>query len=91
MYCGIGGVDIGAFGIGCFIPPICGDANDDGYITIADAVYLVRYLFKGFDPPLCPPPYTSCADTNGDGGISVEDIVYLINYLFKFGPEPICS
>ena len=31
------------------------DANDDGSIDIADAIYLLSYLFGGGDQP--PPPF----------------------------------
>jgi hypothetical protein len=69
----------------------CGDLNRDGELGLSDVVYLINYLFKGGDPPLCPPePFTPCADANGDGGTGLADVVYLINYLFKSGPAPIC-
>jgi len=31
-----------------------GDANCDGYITLADAIYIVRHIFRG-GPPICCP------------------------------------
>jgi len=34
-------------------PMQCGDANNDGKVTIADIVYLVAYLFKFGPPPIC--------------------------------------
>jgi hypothetical protein len=70
---------------------VCGDANGDEEVTIADAVYLVLYLFRNGAPPECPPfPYTSCGDANGDSEVTISDVVYLINYLFRNGPAPIC-
>jgi len=70
---------------------ICGDPNGDGEVTVADAVYLVIYLFKDGSPPECPPfPYASCGDANGDDEVTVSDVVYLVIYLFKDGPPPIC-
>jgi hypothetical protein len=28
-----------------------GDANGDGTVNVADAVYLINYIFKGGPPP----------------------------------------
>jgi len=70
---------------------VCGDATGNGEADIADAVYLVSYLFRNGPPPECPPfPYTSCADANGDDVVTIGDVVYLVSYLFKDGPPPIC-
>jgi hypothetical protein len=63
---------------------IRGDANNDAKVTVADAVYLVNYLFKGGPAPGLP----EAGDANCDGKITVSDVVYLINYLFKGGPQP---
>jgi hypothetical protein len=74
-----------------YLQYMCGDVNRDREVTISDAVYLIRYAFKGDAPPECPPfPYTSCGDLNGDGEVNISDVVYLINYLFRSGPAPIC-
>ena len=70
-----------------FLP--CGDINDDESVTIADIVYLVYYLFKGGEPPLCE-PYPACADVNKDTQITISDVIHLINYLLKGGSEPGC-
>ena len=80
---GQGGVDIGAFGIGC-LAYICGDANGDGVINSADVVYLINYLFKGGP---APDPLWS-GDVNCDEIINSADVAYLIDYLFKGGPPP---
>jgi len=60
----------------------CGDANGDSTVTIGDAVYLARYLFRLGPAPVCP------SDVNCDGKVDVADIVYLVRYLFRFGPAP---
>jgi outer membrane protein assembly factor BamB len=64
---------------------ICGDANGDGSVNVADAVYLINYVFKGG-----PAPDPVCAgDANGDGSVNIADAVYLIAYVFSGGPPPV--
>jgi hypothetical protein len=65
---------------------ICGDANDDGDVNVADVVYLINYIFKGGPEPV---PQLCVGDVNDDGDVNVADCVYLISYIFKGGPEPI--
>jgi hypothetical protein len=62
-----------------------GDSNVDGTIDVADAVFLINYLFCGGPDP---PPVLG--DVNWDGAINGADVVFLINYLFRGGPEPSC-
>jgi hypothetical protein len=62
-----------------------GDANHDRTINLADAVYLVNYLFIG--GPL--PVVLECGDANGDEQVDLADVVYLVNYLFIGGAEPV--
>lgn len=64
----------------------CGDANDDGTITIADAVVIVMYVFRGG----VPPTPLEAGDANGDGAVNVADAVYVVNYIFRGGPPPVC-
>ncbi len=67
-------------------PPeyISGDANGDRTVDLADAVYLLNYLFKNG-----PSPVPSAAgDANCDGLEDLADVVYLLNYLFKAGTSP---
>jgi hypothetical protein len=61
-----------------------GDANCDGDVNVADAVYIINYVFKGGPGPI---PYLA-GDANGDADVNVADAVYLINYIFKDGPPP---
>jgi hypothetical protein len=66
-------------------PGVCGDANDDGSVNVADAVYLINYIFKGgpAPDPLC------VGDTDNNDAVNIADAVYLINYIFKGGPPPV--
>jgi len=65
---------------------IYGDANGDLEINVADAVYVINYVFK--EGP-APEPMEA-GDANCDGECNVGDAVYLINYVFNEGPEPGC-
>jgi hypothetical protein len=64
-----------------------GDTNGDCTRNLADAIYLLNYLFRnGLEPrPL------DAGDVNGDCAINIGDPVYLLNYLFKGGPPPVCG
>ena len=64
-----------------------GDANDDGSITLADAIYVARYLFE-MGP--MPQPDVNTGDANCSGRVDLLDIVYLVNHLMRGGPEPRC-
>ncbi|MCK4427754.1 MAG: hypothetical protein KAW16_04655 [candidate division Zixibacteria bacterium] len=70
------------------VPPqfLRGDANGDGVIDIADATYLINYLF--INGP-APDPLAA-GDATGGGEVDIADVVYLINYLFIDGPPPEC-
>ena len=62
-----------------------GDASGDSLVTIADAVFLVNYLYReGPEPCMC-----EGADANGDCLVDLGDLVYLLNYLFRDGPDPL--
>jgi hypothetical protein len=65
---------------------VCGDANADGEVNVADAVYNINYVFK--DGPAPVPEIAG--DANGDGEVNVGDGVYVINYVFKGGQPPLC-
>jgi hypothetical protein len=66
---------------------ICGDANGDEEIDIADIVYLTNYMYKDGPAPACQ-PITGCGDVNLDGTVDIGDVIHLINYLYKSGPPP---
>ncbi len=63
-----------------------GDANSDGSINIADAMYIINYLFLSGPAP----NPMDAGDANCDGGVDVGDAVYIINFLFTGGPPPGC-
>jgi len=65
----------------------CGDTNGDGVVNIADAVYLITYIFKHGPAPLPP----AVGDVNDDLETNIADVVYLIRYIFKSGPAPDCG
>ena len=62
-----------------------GDANGDGHINLADAIFIVSYAFR--DGP--SPETIWQGDANGDQLMNVGDAVYLINYIFRGGPPPV--
>ena len=77
-----------------------GDVNSDGLVNVADAVYLIKYLFLGGPAPSCE----KTADVNDNSTlehdwagcrdmpeclrarIDVSDVVYLLCYCFLEGP-----
>ena len=61
-----------------------GDVNGDGRIDVADAVFIVNYLFQG-GPPSNPP---AAMDINGDCFTGLSDLIWLLNYLYRHGPPP---
>lgn len=65
---------------------VCGDANGDGLANVADAVFIINYVFKSGPPP---DPVAS-GDANCDGQANVGDAVFLITFVFKAGPAPCC-
>jgi hypothetical protein len=61
---------------------IRGDANADGSIDSADAIFTLSYLFASGSPPAC----LDAADTNDDGAVDMADGIYLLQHLFANGP-----
>ena len=60
------------------------DANGNRLLTIADAVYLLSYLFRGGEAPYCP----ALGDANNDMRVNLADVIYLLDYLFGDGSPP---
>ncbi len=61
-----------------------GDANADGGANVADAVYVLEFLFADGDPLLC----AASGDVDGDGGLTITDAIALLNFLFGTGRPP---
>jgi len=83
---GIGSYEDKYLTVDIMLPYVCGDANGDEEINVADAVYMINYVFKGGS---APDPLES-GDANCDGDDNVADAVYVINYVFKGGQAPCC-
>jgi hypothetical protein len=61
-----------------------GDANADGGVDVADATYILMYLFvQGNDPPCM-----DAADTNDSGNVDLADGVNVLYALFGDGVIP---
>ncbi len=57
-----------------------GDANDDGRVSIADAIRVLTYLFAGQgDSVRC----LDAADADDDGGVAINDPVLVLSRLFE--------
>jgi hypothetical protein len=64
---------------------LCGDVDGTKQVDIADAVYLVNYIFGGGPEPL---PFKMNGDVDCSGLVDIADAVYLVNYIFGGGPAP---
>jgi hypothetical protein len=58
-----------------------GDSNADCSFNIADAIYILQWLFANGPDFMC----YDAADADDDGIIDIYDAVYLLNYLFIGG------
>jgi hypothetical protein len=65
---------------------ICGDANGDGEVNIADITYIILYVYRN-DPAPIP---LAAADVNSSGTINILDITDLIKFLYKNGAPLNC-
>jgi subtilisin family serine protease len=65
---------------------VCGDADNNGTLSIPDAVYIVNNVFKGGPSPV----NLDAADANCDGNYNISDAVRIIEFVFKGGPAPCC-
>jgi len=60
-----------------------GNANDDEFVDIGDAVYIINHIFLGSQAPLC----MDAADVNDTGKVDISDPIYLISAKFLGGPN----
>jgi len=61
-----------------------GDGNADGGPDLADAIFVLSFLFLGGGSPPC----LDSADTDDNGQIDLTDPVFLLRNLFLGGPGP---
>ncbi len=61
-----------------------GDVTGDEYITLADAVFVINYLYRNGPAP--SPLFLG--DVDCDDAVDAGDVIYLLNYLYKEGAEP---
>lgn len=79
-------------GFSGYVPSVSfwhGDCNGDGSISLADVVYLARYVLQGGSASR-PMESGAVNDINAvcDNQISLVDAVYLANYVLKGGSSP---
>jgi hypothetical protein len=78
------GAPFAAGGIVTIIGRLSGDANNDNVVDIADASFLVSYIFSHGSAPRP----LQAGDANCDGSINIADVAYLIKYVFADGMKP---
>ncbi|NIP42410.1 MAG: hypothetical protein GWO41_06875 [candidate division Zixibacteria bacterium] len=62
----------------------CGDANNDGLVTLVDAVWIIDYVFiNGLEPY-----QFMSGEVNCDGSVNISDAVWIVNYLYIDGKNP---
>ncbi|HZU59183.1 MAG TPA: hypothetical protein VFA06_25105 [Actinocrinis sp.] len=76
----------GIVGVAAFAPRAraagCADLNNDGRVTIGDAIRLIQAVGVGPSAVDCGGAGSlSCGDLNADGALSVADVVTLLNAL----------
>ena len=60
------------------------DANADGFVDIADGIWVLNDLFQGGLHTDCD----GANDSNADGGYDAADAIYTFNFQFLGGPQP---
>lgn len=64
--------------------PERGDANHDGRVDLADAVWILRYLNEGGDPPAC----LDAMEIVEDGGLDLGDGFGILHHLYAGSSLP---
>jgi hypothetical protein len=64
------------------LPAECGDCNGDSRVTIADATYIVSYVYRGGPGPI------GSGDVNSDTRVTIADATYLVSFIYRSGPAP---
>lgn len=59
-----------------------GDANNDGFANITDAVYIIQYIFASGPAPI----NQSYADVTGDCIVNISDASTLVGFIFAGNP-----
>ncbi len=62
----------------------CNGPDGASGFNIADAVYLIHYIFAGGPEP----DPLEVGDVNCDGAVNLGDAVYIIDFIFRDGPPP---
>lgn len=73
---------VACFSGGTEVAVLCGDCNDDGRVTIADATYIVGFIYRSGPAPIGE------GDVNVDGRITIADATYIVGYVYRGGPPP---
>jgi hypothetical protein len=63
---------------------IRGEINNDSHHDVADAVFLLNFLFVHGPRPTC----LDAADVNDDGRNDLSDAIWIIGWQFHGGPQP---
>lgn len=61
-----------------------GDADRSTQVNVADAVYVLSFLFSNGPPFMCP----DSADVNDNGSVDIADAIALLGFLFTGGAAP---
>jgi hypothetical protein len=62
---------------------IRGDSNQNGAVSLSDAVYVLHYIFSGKEAGC-----EDALDVDDDGRVSIADSIGLLHFLFRGGEAP---
>ena len=73
------------------IPYVLGDADGSGEVTIGDAIFLVKYIFRdGETPPELGAADADCSGYQNFPDVNIGDAIFIVKYIFLDGPAPGC-